>query len=412
MEKIGDLNVPPPPSDVKGVPDTSDADEYQLLKGLCNFACSRDYCPPGACRLASESGDDEYDDDSDDNNRPTEIIVDGSIWHDINPAVSCGSSCILVLPPVTLPSPTVITFDNDQGGYQTTLNVAWDVAVTTTLPDGQVVATSSISHIPEFLFRRCLATVSVLPLWPVTISSPIPTITIYPMYRIPPQTIAITDDPNPLSVEGVSHLPITRDVIIPPYPWVSESARDNKIPPVTFTSASDSSNGPKCTNRARCGSGCHSKHFCDGGPCLIGCGGGGFAAPNDPKPLPNPHPGRGHNDNDNDDDNSQTCTTTATVTDLWVSCSTINPSSTSCTTTSSHVHSGCRATASATTTGVSDICRRNSRDEDQDSDGGAGSGLITTIDEYKSTTTTATKTTATPKTIPTRSVQQGVLTCQ
>ncbi|OGM50849.1 hypothetical protein ABOM_000547, partial [Aspergillus bombycis] len=412
---VGDLNVPPPPSDVKGVPDTSDADEYELLKGLCNFACSRDYCPPGACRLASE-GDDEYDDDDGDDDRPTEIIVDGSIWQDANPAVSCGSDCILVLPPVTLPSPTVITFDNDQGGYQTTLNVAWEVPVTTTLPDGQVVTTSSISHIlQETRISVPPTTVSVLPLWPVTITSPTPTTTIYPMYRIPPQTIVITDDPNPLSEEGVSHPPVTRDITIPPYPWVSESARDTKIPPVTFTSASDSSNGPKCTNRARCGSGCHSRSFCGDGPCLIGCGGGGFAASNDPKPLPNPHPGPSHNKNDDpedDDDDSQTCTTTATVTDVWVSCSTINPSSTSCTTTSSHVHTGCRATASATTTGVSDTCLLNSRDEDQGSDGGAGSGLITTIDDRKSTATSATKTTATPKPIPTRSVQQGVLTCR
>ncbi|KAE8132052.1 glycosyl hydrolase family 71-domain-containing protein [Aspergillus pseudotamarii] len=324
---VGDLNVPPPPSDVKGVPDTCDADEYELLKGLCNFACSRDYCPPGACKLASEGDDDEYDDDDGDDDRPPEIIVDGSIWQDANPAVSCGSDCILVLPPVTLPSPTVITFDNDQGGYQTTLNVAWEVPVTTTLPDGQVVTTSSISHIlQETRISVPPTTVSVLPLWSVTITSPTPTTTIYPMYRIPPQTIVITDDPNPLSEEGVSHPPVTRDITIPPYPW--------------------------------------------------------------------------------------TCTTTATVTDVWVSCSTINSSSTSCTTTSSHVHTGCRATASATTTGVSDTCLLNSRDEDQGSDGGAGSGLITTIDDRKSTATTASKTTATPKPIPTRGAQQGVLTCQ
>lgn len=81
-------------------------------------------------------------------------------------------------------------------------------------------------------------------------------------------------------------------------------------------------------------------------------------------------------------------------------------------TTSSHVHTGCRATASATTTGVSDTCLLNPRDEDQGSDGGAGSGLITTSDDRKSTATTASKTTATPKSIPTRSVQQGVLTCK
>jgi hypothetical protein len=133
------LNVPPEPDSIQGVPDTDDGDEYLLMKGLCNFACSRDHCPAGACKLSSGS-----DDDSDDDSDIVQVIIDSSIWDDPNPAVSCGEECVLVLPPYTLPSPSTVTFDE---GYETTFNVAWETPVVTTLPDGEVKTTNSITHI-------------------------------------------------------------------------------------------------------------------------------------------------------------------------------------------------------------------------------------------------------------------------
>ncbi|KAJ5320666.1 CAZyme family GH71 and CBM24 [Penicillium antarcticum] len=36
------LYAPPEPDSIQGVPDTDDGDEYLLMKGLCNFACSRE----------------------------------------------------------------------------------------------------------------------------------------------------------------------------------------------------------------------------------------------------------------------------------------------------------------------------------------------------------------------------------
>lgn len=142
--ETGALIVPPDPDNTKGVPVTDDSDEYLLLKGLCNFACSRDYCPVGACEVASDSNDDDDDDNDNDTSDYAQVIIDSSIWEEVNPAVSCGEDCILVLPPFTLPSPSVVTFD---GGYPTTLNVAWETPTVTTLPDGEVKATTTITHI-------------------------------------------------------------------------------------------------------------------------------------------------------------------------------------------------------------------------------------------------------------------------
>jgi chitinase len=60
-----------------------------------------------------------------------------------------------------------------------------------------------------------LVVVTVLPIWPVTIPSNVSNTTIYPMMRIPPQTVVITDDPNPLSQSGVTHPVVTRSVLFP-----------------------------------------------------------------------------------------------------------------------------------------------------------------------------------------------------
>ncbi|CAG8900572.1 unnamed protein product [Penicillium egyptiacum] len=330
----GPLVAPPAPKDVKAVPDTDDLELYQLLKPLCDFACSRDYCPTGACKLGLDNDDDA------DGSDLVQVIIDSEIWKEEHPAVSCGSACVLVLPPYTLPGPTVIDFD---GGYSTVLNVAWETPAVKTLPDGEVVTTTSITH-------------------------------------------------------------ILQNTIIPVPP-----TSDGKVPPVAYTSAADKQNGPDCVDKSKCDGGCHFPIFCDG-PCVIGCGGGGFAASNDPHPLPNPNPGP--TDPDNEDPDEDDCDDDiTTVTDLWVSCKTIDSTSTSCTTTSSHVHTGCSATATATTTEAA-AWYINDPNEDQGQDGGAGTGLLTTSDDRKITTVKPTTTTAAERPVQTRNVDQGILTCE
>ena len=247
-------------------------------------------------------------------------------------------------------------------------------------------------------------TVDELHLWPVTVPTETTTTTIYPMGRFPPQTVVITDDPNPLSETGVTHSPVTRSITIPPYSWNSVSASDSLVKPVTYSSASDKKNGPPCINRAKCDIPCLLPIFCHG-PCLKNCGGGGSAASNDPNPLPNSEPGP-------DEDPDEDCDKIATVTDEWVSYKTIDSTSISCTTTSYHVHTGCQATASATTTGV-DACNSVDPYADQGRDGGAPSGLVTTTDDRRvSTTTGEVPSTTTQQPEQTHTVDGGVLKCE
>ncbi|CEO58407.1 hypothetical protein PMG11_03136 [Penicillium brasilianum] len=335
------------------------------------------------------------------------VIIDSSIWDEANPAVSCGEECVLVLPPYPLPTPSVVTFDE---GFETVLNVAWETPSVTTLPDGEVKSTNGITHILQTTtITLPHMTVDELHLWPVTVPTQTTKTTIYAMVRFPPQTLVITDDPNPVSETGGTHSPVTRSITIPPYPWNTESASDSRVKPVTYTSAPDKKNGPPCINRAKCDIPCLLPIFCHG-PCVKNCGGGGFAAFNDPHPLPNPEPGPDE-DPDDDDDDDDDCTQTATVTDEWVSCKTIDSTSTSCTTTSYHVHIGCRATASATTTGV-DACYSVDPYEDQGEDGGVPSGYVTTTDDRRITTTTReVPSTTTQRPEQTHTVDGGVLKC-
>ncbi|GFF43033.1 mutanase Pc12g07500 [Aspergillus lentulus] len=401
--ETGPLVAPPAPKDVKGVPDTDDPWQYERLKDLCDFTCSRGYCPAGACKI--DSGDDGSDGDG---SEFEQVIIDSGIWANEHPAVSCGSDCVLVLPPTTLPTPTRITFD---GGYPTVLNVAWETPTVTTLSDGKVITTTAITHILQTTVVDVPPiVVTVLPIWPVTIPSNVSNTTIYPMMRIPPQTVVITDDPNPLSQSGVTHPVVTRSVTIPPYPWSSTRAKDNDIKPVIYTSAADKKSGPRCVDKAKCDKPCLSRIFCDG-PCFTNCGGGGFAAANDPNPLPNPNPGPA--DPNNEDPDEDDCDgEIVTATDVWVSCKTIDSTSTSCTTTSSNVHTGCRATASATTTADA-TCYVVDPDEDQGQDGGAVTALVTTTDHDKITTVQPkpTTTTSTERPVQTHNVALGILTC-
>jgi hypothetical protein len=137
--ETGPLVAPPAPKDAKGVPDTDDPWQYERLKDLCDFTCSRGYCPAGACKI--DSGDDGSDGDGSDFEQ---VIIDSGIWANEHPAVSCGSDCVLGLPPTTLPTPTRITFD---GGYPTVLNVAWETPTVTTLSDVKAITTNAITHI-------------------------------------------------------------------------------------------------------------------------------------------------------------------------------------------------------------------------------------------------------------------------
>lgn len=67
--------------------------------GLCNFACPRGYCPPGACDQTPNGGS------------GVPAYIDPGIWTnpDPIPIVGCPPPCVVVLPDYTLATPTTLS---------------------------------------------------------------------------------------------------------------------------------------------------------------------------------------------------------------------------------------------------------------------------------------------------------------
>ncbi|KAK8085671.1 alpha glucanase protein [Apiospora hydei] len=91
--ETGPLNVPPAAGEKTGK--AADGKEPKIYDDICQFACSRDYCPPGPC---VESGNDHVEGNP--------VYVGTEIF--TQPTALCEPPCVLVLPPTTLPSPTTI----------------------------------------------------------------------------------------------------------------------------------------------------------------------------------------------------------------------------------------------------------------------------------------------------------------
>ncbi|KAL3428704.1 bacteriodes thetaiotaomicron symbiotic chitinase [Aspergillus tetrazonus] len=165
-----------------------------------------------------------------------------------SPTVTAIAPVSIIWPKSVLDAPTTIGFGD---GYPTSLELAWATTKTITV-DGTPTVTSTIT-------RYIMSTTIPLPAittqtlnyynWNLTDSVTSTVATLTPSLEIPP--VVVTNDPNPLGEEGVTHLPIvTRTVSIPPWPWTTGG------PP-----------SPTCN--ANCGHKCYS--FCDG-PCLVDCG--------------------------------------------------------------------------------------------------------------------------------------------
>ncbi|RAH72535.1 uncharacterized protein BO66DRAFT_436204 [Aspergillus aculeatinus CBS 121060] len=421
------IDAPAANSSLTGVPvSTVDYNQYH---GLCDFACSRGYCPDGACELRStldpstgSTGHDSSSSSSTSNiSNDTIAFVGSGVWED--PFADCPFPCTIIFPETTLGSPTIIY----PPPYTTTLQVEWQDSSVTTQTDGEVSTVATTTRVAES------TTVDIPPIqvtgwgfWPVVVNGPTDShITVHPTPRLPPSTVIIADDPNPLGQSSVTHAPRPRTVIIPPYPWDTrpygkDGSDDNLIvPKPPAITVADGPVSPKCTND--CGKLC-SDRFCG---CTWACRGTGFTYSDVDTDDDNnggsktddgsSSPGKGSNSNDNpdgdddddDDDDggidfgwggidingnspdpnannedsnkSQTSKTTSTstctrktITDAWVSCTSLDSSSTSCTTTSTLVEVGCSVTATTTTTtATGESCPFVNPSDDQGSDGGA-----------------------------------------
>ncbi|RAK84826.1 hypothetical protein BO79DRAFT_274168 [Aspergillus costaricaensis CBS 115574] len=229
------IDAPAANSSLTGVP--ADNVDYNKYHGLCDFACSRGYCPEGACVLSSNAGSSsssvghDSGSSSSSTSNATVVYIDSGVWS--NPDASCEMPCTMVLPDITLTTTTTIT----RPPYTTTVEVQW-------------TTTTRWLNLPwsPFLFTTTGFPVSNLVLHTGGTYLPTP--------RLPPTTVTIDDDPNPLDEPGVTHTPRNRTIIIPPYPWDtsvygSSSSRDDdlvlpKPPSIVIT---DGPTSPKCPGK-------------------------------------------------------------------------------------------------------------------------------------------------------------------
>jgi hypothetical protein len=99
--------------------------------GLCDFACQRGYCPY-PCVKSDRPG-----------SGPA-VYIDPEIWSDPTPTVSCIPPCVIVLPPVTLSTPTTLEFPplvttlterwNNRSSTTSALTFTFPPVVTTVIP--------------------------------------------------------------------------------------------------------------------------------------------------------------------------------------------------------------------------------------------------------------------------------------
>lgn len=110
---------------------------------LCEYTCACGYCPEGACVVVEDAG-------SGSGNGPGdgEVYVAPSIWNMPSPVVQCEPPCSLIMPPLQLDSPSVISIPPWESpveqSYLTTRTTTYDDGVVETY-HGYAVATTTIT---------------------------------------------------------------------------------------------------------------------------------------------------------------------------------------------------------------------------------------------------------------------------
>lgn len=323
--------VEPPPVTEK-VSASAEGNGYDD-QGLCDFACQRGYCPyPCVKSDLAGSGPPVY--------------IDQEIWSDPTPTVSCIPPCVIVLPPVTLSTPTTLEFPplvttiterwNNRSASTTTLTFTFPPVTTTVIPVFNInITQTGVAGVTYTV------TPSILPSASTTIYPPTTTGT--GTSSITPIVVWVTSTPR-----GTSTYPTLTSV------------------PTQVVVASGGPPGPSCTRAGGCGGSeclilCNScgilgcGGICPGcGPSIcIGCGpdghggGGGGGGGGDPDCI-----GPGCDDDHPDDDCGDPVT--ATICTLVVSSTQVltTPTTSWSTTTRTHCDTtvGCDVEGTTTTT--------------------------------------------------------------
>ncbi|KAL2844872.1 glycosyl hydrolase family 71-domain-containing protein [Aspergillus pseudodeflectus] len=161
--------------------------------GLCDFGCHLGFCPIHACTCAA-----------------TGILVEAPAKTDETGYYldsSCAPPCVLILPPLSLASPTTISFNP----WPTSLELGW---TTTDTVDG-----TRTTHYTA-----------------VTVSTEIsiPPVTTGPVSP-PPFVIS----PTKTTIDGITATPVSRTIRPPPWPWTAASG----VPDPSGTTTTSTSSG-------------------------------------------------------------------------------------------------------------------------------------------------------------------------
>lgn len=171
--------------------------------GLCNFACTHNYCP-SVCgnRTSSDGGSDSGF---------VTVTLDPVVWN--NPTATCPPPCILVFPPITLPTLTTIYLPP----LTTTLEIGWSTSRSgsTTFVGVTITTTIIIPAVTTSVVSFSNVRVTT------TISGGVPSL-IYPEPSISPPSLVITQSSYP--PDAPSQPIITRTILPQPWPYFHGSA--------------------------------------------------------------------------------------------------------------------------------------------------------------------------------------------
>ena len=232
-----------------------------------------------------------------------DVYISPKIYKEKEPAVQCNPPCNLILPPITLPTPTTITFPP----YETSLHVAWPVTKTMTIAPGAVTTSAGFDRtVITTTITVPPVTTSIIDVWNWKISDrDVKKSTHKVTKSILASPFVITVAPNQSFKPSITGpYPVsTRTITPPPYPWHVEDEKDNKdddkknkddkkddkkddrkddqendkkdddddddiLPPIIYSQGPAK---PKCTEGRGCGRKCKVPIFCNK-PCLFNCG--------------------------------------------------------------------------------------------------------------------------------------------
>ena len=201
------------------------------------------------------------------------VSVDAKIWSSSTPQVQCVPPCVLVLPPIPLASPSIISFAPFTTSY---------IMQTTIVSGGQTKTTQTARNTT---IKVPPVTTTEIELWGVTVFSNDPTVATFtavqsvtplpfvvtlpgsatfPPFARPTTTITGQSPPASTSTPAVI-FPSSHTVTLQPQPTFTISTKP--IPPLTYTSGK-----PKSTCISHCGKHSCRAFGCGGGCQLFGCG--------------------------------------------------------------------------------------------------------------------------------------------